>query len=367
MSHQGNISANGRFVAFVSFSSNLVEFPDTNQAPDVFVRDVIGGSVHLASLGANMQGANAQSQNPVVSADGRWVAFESPATNLIASGDTNGQTDVFLRDSACWFTQIVSVSSDQVQGNGMSMNPAISADGRFVSFFTFSTNLVPDPLAFNENILTRDTWMMATALSSKNTAGLAGDYISRGASISGDGRFVAYESFAANLVPMDTNSISDIFVTDTTATTSPADQFQLVRGTLVSGNLLSLSASDDNRLVLRPGVTFSSMQAPIEVYFIGTVGVNIAELEVLLETSATSANISQQIEIFNFQTCVFEDLGTTGLTPQDAFQGGQPVGEMSPYISSGQVWIRASYRQTGPVFLYPWSVRIDQVRFVTSN
>ena len=367
LSHESDISGNGRFVTFTSHATNLSEIPDTNNKKDIFVRDLVTGHVHVASLGANMQGGNGESYSPQISDDGRFVAFESTSTNLVA-GDTNGFRDIFIRDSLCWFTQLASVSSDNVQANEMSMNPAISGDGRFVTFFTFATNLVPDPLSFNENVITRDTWMFETSLTSKNTPGIAANFISRGPAVNFDGRFVAYESFATNLVPLDTNNILDVFVTDSAAAATGPSQFQIVRGVLTGGDLQSLQNSDDNRLVIRPGITFTTVQSPIEIYILGTVGENIADLEFFLESSGTSANISQTIEIFNTITCVFDNLGTQSLTTQDATHSAQPLGDLSPYVGfGGDVWMRVSYRQTGPVFTYPWSARIDRARFVTSN
>ena len=367
MSHESDISANGRFVTFASHATNLTEIPDTNNFKDIFVRDLVTGNVHLASLGVSMAASNGENSNPQIDAMGRFVAFESAATNLVFE-DTNGVRDVFIRDSLCWFTQLASISTENVQADAMSMNPAISGDGRFVTFFTFASNLVPDPLAFNENVVTRDTWMFETSLTSKNTPGFAANFISQAPAVSDDGRFIAYESFGTNLVPQDTNSILDIFVTDTLATGTGPSQFQLVRGNQISGNLQSLQNSDDDRLVFRPGVTFSTQLAPIEVFIMGTVPQNIAELEFFLETSASSANISQTIEIFNTISCLFENLGTQALTATDAIQSAQPLGELSPYIGfGGEVWMRVTYRQTGPVFFYPWGARIDRARFVTSN
>src|SRR5262245_27577526 len=132
------LSADGRFVAFSSFTRD----PNTNGVENVFVRDrafVVTTRVSVATGGAQ---ANGGSSSPAISADGRFVAFASEATNLVA-GDTNGATDVFVRDLLTFTTERVSVATGGVQANGFSFRPAISAAGRFVAFVSSATNLVP--------------------------------------------------------------------------------------------------------------------------------------------------------------------------------------------------------------------------------
>ena len=364
VSHESKISDSGNVIVFTSNSNNMV-FGDANQKQDIFVRLTATGETLAVTLTPNLELGNGHSSQPSISADGRWVAFESAASDLVFD-DVNGHGDVFVRDMLCWLTSVASVDSAGLAANAPSSHPAISEDGMRIAFFTFATNLVPQMLPMNEHVVMRDLAMMRTLLVSKNTPGAAANYISREPGLSGNGRFVAYESFGSNLVPQDTNNVADIFVTDLQATGSAPSQYQMVRGRLVGGNLASLTSSDDDRLLIRPGVTFTTMQAPIEVYLIGNVGVNLAELEIYLETSAVPG-ISQTLEIFNYQTCLFEDLGTKALTGLDSVQSGQPAGELSNYTSSGQTWIRVTYRQTGPVVAYPWTVRIDQARFVVSE
>src|SRR5439155_1267798 len=138
-----SISADGRFVAFGSIYSNLVP-GDTNGVPDVFVRDRAAGKterVSVASDGTQANGESAFYAPPSISADGRFVAFSSGSTNLVP-GDTNGWIDIFVRDRLAGATERVSVASGGAEANDSSFNPAISGDGRFVAFSSSATNLV---------------------------------------------------------------------------------------------------------------------------------------------------------------------------------------------------------------------------------
>src|SRR5213076_3051692 len=134
------LSADGRFVAFVSAATDLVA-ADTNGASDVFVRDRLTGTTERVSVASGGTQSNAASLGSALSADGRLVAFQSDATNLVV-GDTNGATDVFVRDRQTGMTARVSVASDGTQANNVSSYPALSADGRFVAFQSDATNLV---------------------------------------------------------------------------------------------------------------------------------------------------------------------------------------------------------------------------------
>src|SRR5439155_1725953 len=134
------LSADGRFIAFVSFATNLVA-GDTNAATDVFVHDRQTETSRASCVASGGTEGNAASLGFALSADGRFVAFRSDATNLVA-GDTNGTTDVFVHDRQTGATERMSVGSGGVQGNGFSAGPALSADGRFVAFRSVGTNLV---------------------------------------------------------------------------------------------------------------------------------------------------------------------------------------------------------------------------------
>src|SRR5262249_18468776 len=138
------IAANGGCVAFSSTASNLVP-GDTNQTSDVFVSDRLTGTIERVSVASDGTGANEWSGDfgLCVSADGRYVAFASLASNLVP-GDTNGYWDVFVRDRQTGTTERVSVASDGTGADSDSYGGlAISADGRFVAFSSRATNLVP--------------------------------------------------------------------------------------------------------------------------------------------------------------------------------------------------------------------------------
>jgi len=208
-----SISGDGRYVAFASAASNLVT-GDTNGHFDIFVRDRIAGTTERVSVGAGgEQGNNYSYYRPSISADGRYVAFHSLATNLVNS-DTNGHADIFVRDRESGTTERVSVDSSGGQANDQSLDPSISSDGRFVAFRSGASNLVPGDANVQADIFVHDRQLGTTALVSVTSAQVQANGPSLYPSISADGRFVAFESHASNLVPADTNISADIFLRD---------------------------------------------------------------------------------------------------------------------------------------------------------
>jgi uncharacterized repeat protein (TIGR01451 family) len=206
------ISADGRFVAFPSFATNLVR-KDKNDSliSDIFVHDRLTGTTELVSLSSTGEQTDAYSTSPAISADGRYIAFQSNATTLVPD-DTNFVDDIFVHDRLTGTTERVSVSSTGEQANGSSILPDISPDGRFVVFSSFADNLVPGSQVFIQVFLhDRDTGI--TERISQDTFGNAGDGSSVFPSVSADGRFVAFESNAANLVA-DGNHESHIYLRD---------------------------------------------------------------------------------------------------------------------------------------------------------
>src|SRR5436190_839729 len=136
-----SVSSDGRYVAFTSYAPNLVA-SDTNGFADVFVRDIVAGSTtRISTDSAGVQG-NGNSDRAAISADGRFVAFRSEASNLVA-GDTNSAFDVFVHDLSSGATTRVSVDSSGAEVNGVSDFPSISADGRFVAFRSSASSVVP--------------------------------------------------------------------------------------------------------------------------------------------------------------------------------------------------------------------------------
>jgi Tol biopolymer transport system component len=213
-SQEAAISADGRYVAFDSYATNLVP-GDTNHPGDVFVHDRQTGATELVSVDSSgNQGNGGGSYRPAISADGRYVAFDSYAADLVP-GDTNGSNDVFVHDRQTGTTERVNVDSAGNQGDGGdSQGAAISADGRFVAFQSGATNLVPGDTNGNFDVFVHDRQTGATELVSVDSAGNQGGGHSYGAAISADGRYVAFESEASNLVPGDTNGSNDVFVHD---------------------------------------------------------------------------------------------------------------------------------------------------------
>jgi Tol biopolymer transport system component len=165
--HAGStsLSSNGQFIAFASAASNLVD-NDTNGASDVFVRDLAAGITRLVSVALPGTGSAqgdplsdnvSLSGDPVLSGDGRWVVFESYATNLADLADTNRSGDVFVRDLEMAVTKLASVNlSGAASANGHSDQPTVSSDGRWVAFASTSTDLVPDLTATLGEIYARD-------------------------------------------------------------------------------------------------------------------------------------------------------------------------------------------------------------------
>jgi Tol biopolymer transport system component len=207
-----SISADGRYVAFKSYASNLVS-GDTNGAQDIFVNDLQTGTTKCISVASDGTQGNSYSDALSISADGRYVAFESHASNLV-SGDTNRFFDIFVNDLQTGTTKLISVASDGTQGNSSSSHPSISADGRYVAFESSSSNLVSGGTNGAQGIFVNDLQTGTTKLISVASDGTQGSSLSYHPSISADGRYVAFHSYARNLVSGATNSTADIFVKD---------------------------------------------------------------------------------------------------------------------------------------------------------
>jgi hypothetical protein len=273
-----SISADGRFVAFSSFASNLVP-GDTNRSVDAFVRDralgttqrIVGslngapvtggvfsmsadgrfvvfgnskififdrvtGTTEQADVSSSGSVANGSSSGGSLSADDRFVTFMSNATNLVP-GDTNGFVDVFVRDRLTGTTERVDVSTGGGQTNSWSSSPSISGDGRFAIFTSFATNVVAGDTNDTIDVFVRDRLSGTTERISIGRTGGQGSIASVGPTISSDGRFVAFDSRSSNLVPADTNHVADVFVADRAEPSSfdaPTQYFSTVRAALVA-------------------------------------------------------------------------------------------------------------------------------------
>ena len=219
-----SISTNGRYVTFSSAASNLVP-GDTNGVLDVFVHDrdpdqngILGegnGITTRVSVSSSGVPGNGDSRNPVISTDGRYVAFPSRASNLVA-GDANGASDVFVHDRVTGITSRVSVSSSGVEGNSDSFRPVLGldTDARHVVFRSFANNLVAGDTNGAWDVFVHDRVTGMTTRVSVNSGGIEGNGDSFKATISADGRHVAFPSDSTNLIPVDINGVRDIFVHD---------------------------------------------------------------------------------------------------------------------------------------------------------
>lgn len=264
------MSANGRVVAFVSFANNLVSENQPFNFQDIFIRDHVSGTTEIVSVNSSGLQSDGISIDPAMSADGRFVVFTSDATNLVP-GDTNqcfynlldessrpgDCPDIFLHDRETGVTERISVSSGGAQANDQSFVPAISADGRFVTFMSMASNFFPkdvpvsvdlfihdrqtsktervlSPAVLGDYTITPDARYIAylginngyyavfvydrqtgtNELASVPLPGKKLNGYSSSPAISADGRFVAFSSSATTLVVGDTNGRRDVFVRD---------------------------------------------------------------------------------------------------------------------------------------------------------
>jgi Tol biopolymer transport system component len=215
-SSEPDLSADGRLLVFTSGASNLVP-GDTNAHDDVFVRDLVTGAISLVSGGRRGAASNADSAAAAISPDGRYVSFSSEATNLVA-GDRNDLADVFVRDLAGGGLRLVSVArgggaQNAARSGGAALASDISRDGRFVVFESDATNLAGRDRNRHTDVFVRDTRAGSTrrvSLSTTNEEAGGASYLP---SITPDGRYVAFGSRANDLVAEDAQG-PDVFVRD---------------------------------------------------------------------------------------------------------------------------------------------------------
>jgi Tol biopolymer transport system component len=248
-STEPSISGDGRYVVFTSLAADLV-VGDGNSASDVFVRDLVAGTTSRLSVDAGGADADGASSQPKIAADGRYVAFVSDATDLV-TGDTNAARDVFVRDLQTSSTERVSVRSTGSQGDLSSEGPAISADGQFVSFYSLASNLVASDTNAVRDVFVRDRVASTTiraSVSSSNAQSNGGSF-AFGNALSADGRYLVFWSSGSNLVTGDSNGQFDVFRRDLIAGTTIAVS---VSESLALGNGLSENAviSGDGRFVV---------------------------------------------------------------------------------------------------------------------
>jgi Tol biopolymer transport system component len=216
-----DVSPNGRFVVFTSEANNLVP-NDTNNAADVFLRDVQTGTTERVSVADNEAEANLGGYGGIVSADGRYVAFSSDSDNLLSTPDTNSATDVFLRDRQAGTTIRVSVRSGGGEADGASTLSSMTRDAKQIVFASDADDLIGlnADQNFSTDVFVRDRPNARTVRLSVATDGSEGDLDSTGGSISADGRYVVFLSNASTFDPNDSGVYQDAYVRDRTLNTT---------------------------------------------------------------------------------------------------------------------------------------------------
>ena len=224
------VSADGRIIAFSSNATNLIP-GDGNGKYDVVVRDLRTATTERVSVATDGTEADADCWAPAVSADGRFVVFWSEATSLVPD-DTNRVADVFLRDRQAGTTERVSVSSSGAQGDRASPHPAspwsvaVSADGRFIAFGSEATNLVPNDVGGFDDVFVRDRALGTTVLVSVTIDGIQGDWHSGAPVLTPDARSIAFSSEAPNLTGPQRIVTSQALVRTIGCDTGPAQPWE---------------------------------------------------------------------------------------------------------------------------------------------
>lgn len=254
-SSRSSISADGRYVLFYSRANNLV-VGDNNGVQDIFLKDMQTGALETISLGASGVRGNDHSFEAAMSSDARFISFTSMATNLTGSTIPR-QRHVYLRDRQTSTTRLLSRSATGSLANQPAYSPTLSDDGRYVVYYSKASNLTAGTGGSILQIIQHDTQSGDTVLLSRDAAGIEGDDLSYSPSISADGRFVAYTSFAKNLVDVDNNGVSDVLLWDRqnneTTIISQSESGQLGNGAAIgtpalsrSGNSIAFSTYADN-------------------------------------------------------------------------------------------------------------------------
>lgn len=208
------LSSDGRRAFFRSYATNLVR-GDTNQVPDMFGHDVLlGRTTRLSVNSAGFQTIGGSNDEPAVSPDGRYFVWTSSATNLDPVHDKNAFWDIYWRDNFTGQVMLCSRTPSGQAGNDGSGNPAVSANGRYVAFHSYASDLVTSDLNDTFDIFRFDTVTGEVLLVSQSSSGVQGNDASLEPSISGDGSLVTYVSYATNLVPNDDNDTYDVFLTE---------------------------------------------------------------------------------------------------------------------------------------------------------
>jgi Tol biopolymer transport system component len=224
--YAASITTDGRFVAFTSTATNLVNGVTVGHPNEIFgdlyIRDLQSGTTRLVSVDTTGKlGANADVTDPVISDDGQVVAFMSTATNLVA-GDTAAVSNIFVRNLATGVTEQLSSHPGDTAGAYFDP-PVMSAYGRYVAYTSNATDLVPGLTINNgfQNVFVTDLQAGTTTMLDINAVGTAAGNVGGSApSISSDGRYVAFESFSSDLIPGGTTKFPNVYVRDLQAHTT---------------------------------------------------------------------------------------------------------------------------------------------------
>ncbi len=249
------ISADGRFTVFVTESRNLAP-GDDDDLEDVYLKDLQSGAVTLVSQGIDGKAANAAAQVPAISSDGNTVVFASSASNLVV-GDDDGARDVFAFDRVTGLIERVSRNPEGTGNPSSSDLPSVSADGRYVAFRSRRTDLAPgeDENSTQDDVYVFDRQLTLWERANVSTSGEQGNQRAFRFAISRNGRYVAFDSRADNLVDGDENDRDDVFLRDRTMGTT-------VRVTVdLSGDEFPSPSADDLSVSDTGVVAFSSRQA----------------------------------------------------------------------------------------------------------
>ncbi len=337
--HYLAISDDGNRIAFASEASNLTGLTDTNFSTDIFVRDLMAGTTSLASVNtAGTAAGNGLSIHPTLSSDGTKVAFVSFATSLVATPDTNGGQDVFVRNLTLGSTALVSLNSaGTASGNIRSTAPSISSDGSRVAFLSEATNLVSPDASTNCDVFVRDLAGGVTFLASINSAGTASGNSGVGTScataigttvspaLNSDGSVVAFVSTATDLVTLaDTNGIFgwDVFVRNLTAgatTLASVNSAGTSAGNAASANpgFFDAVALDDSGqvVVFQSGASdlTTPAGAPVSVYARDLTAGTTTLID--LNSAGTAAASGANIALSRDGSTVAFDSGSSSLTP----------------------------------------------------
>jgi Tol biopolymer transport system component len=325
-SHAGKLSPDGRFVTFTSYASNLLPVP--GYRAQVFLLDRATGRLELVTQSTSGVVANHDSYPWSVSADGRYVAFNSLANNLVAS-DTNGQGDSFVRDRVLGTTTRVSLDASGAQLNGPTGQPFIADDGSAIAFQSWANNLVPGDTNGQSDVFVKDLVSGQVQRINFTPAGGEANGYALWVSASSDVRWVAYLDTATNLALGDTNGVADVFVTDTlTGSTQRIS---------VSSSGAQSNGASDRPVIARDGtaVVFSSLASNL------VAGDTNAAEDVFVHELATGLTERVSLRDNGLQ------IASTSYLPQISGDG-----RFAAYVSFGANVIPGDDNQNGDVFVF---------------